>query len=212
MASRDAGRRGAGDDTPPDDPRLAAARYRSSETSSGADPDDDTDTAGQSTQEERAMFVEMAIRQAIRAGEFDNLPGAGKPLENLQRPHDPDWWIRQKVQREQITGLGPPALTLRTENAALDARLDAAASERAVRELLDDFNARVIHARRQLQGGPPVVTPTRDIEVELGRWHGRRAARARAAEEARTAAADAIAAMTWRERRRARRAGGPAAR
>jgi hypothetical protein len=44
-----------------------------------------------------------------------------------------------------------------------------------------DFNARVIDARRQLQGGPPVVTKTRDVDAEVQRWLERRAAAAAAA-------------------------------
>ena len=43
---------------------------------------------------------------------------------------------------------------------------------------MEDFNARVIDARRQLQGGPPVITKTRDVDVELDRWRERRAAAA----------------------------------
>jgi len=140
----------------------------------------------------------------MRRGDFDNLPGAGKPLPNLHQT-DPDWWIRQKIESERITGLGPPALTLRSENEGLDARIDAAPPENAVREILRDFNARVIEARRQLQGGPPVVTPTRDADAEIARWRERRAERFRTVDAAREAAAAEHAALTWRERRRARR-------
>ena len=124
--------------------------------------------------DQRAKYVEMSIQQAIRKGDFDDLPGAGKPLEGLGEVHDPDWWIRRKIQRENLTGLGPPAFTLRTEDAGLDARLDAMTSEREVRETLDDFNRRVIEARRQLLGGPPVITPVRDVDAEIERWRERR--------------------------------------
>jgi len=130
-----------------------------------------------------SAIVETAIQQAIRRGEFDNLPGAGKPLENLGNPNDPDWWIRRKIETEKLTGLGPPALALRVENVELDARLDLEHSEARVREVLDDFNHRVIEARRQLLGGPPVVTPTRDVDAEVRAWRDRRAARAEAAEQ-----------------------------
>ncbi|HET6270800.1 MAG TPA: DUF1992 domain-containing protein, partial [Arthrobacter sp.] len=57
-----------------------------------------------------------------------------------------------------------------------DDRLDAQYSEKQVLEIVEDFNARIIDARRQLQGGPPVVTKTRDADVELQRWRARRAA------------------------------------
>jgi hypothetical protein len=46
-----------------------------------------------------------------------------------------------------------------------------------VRRVLDDFNHRVVEARRQLLGGPPVVTPTREVEQEVAAWRARRAER-----------------------------------
>jgi hypothetical protein len=155
---------------------------------------DEPDTAGRESMDRRAHYVEIAIQQAMRRGDFDGLPGAGKPLA-FRDVHDPDWWIRRKIERENLTGLGPPALTLRAEDAAMEDRLDALGSEGSVREHLDDFNRRVIEARRQLQGGPPVVTPVRDVDAELARWAERRAARQRDAvvrrerEEAEAAAA-----------------------
>lgn len=188
------------------DSRLNVARYQIDRSTPGSEkPEEESDNAGQSTLEQRALYVEMTIQQAIRRGDFDDLPGSGKPLQNLQQAYDPDWWIRQKIEREKITGLGPPALTLRTENAELDARLDRASSEKAVRDTLREFNSRVVEARRQLQGGPPVVTPPRDIDEEVTRWRERRDTRHRALEQEQERELAALAAMTWRERRRAKR-------
>ncbi len=150
-------------------------------------------------------MVEIAIQQAMRRGDFDDLPGAGRPIPGLDRVQDPDWWIRRKIEREGLTGIGPPALTLRREDAELDARMDATASEAAVRELLGNFNARVIEARRQLLGGPPVITSTRDIEQELTAWRERRNARLRAREAEQERERAMLASMSWRERRRARK-------
>jgi len=148
--------------------------------------------------------VETVIQQAIRRGDFDDLPGAGKPIPGLGERLDPDWWIRRKIQAEKLTGLGPPALTLRVEAAQLEATLDGIAREDDVRDLLADFNRRVIEARRQLQGGPPVVTATRDVDAEVAAWRERRAAAARAAAAAATdAAADAARSRRRWLRRRA---------
>jgi hypothetical protein len=158
-----------------DDPRLNAARYRVARAA-GEDAPTEEPREGPTVDQLRSN-AEIAIQQAMRRGDFDNLPGAGKPLEGLGSRHDPDWWIRQKIRNEQLTGLGPPALTLRTENAGLDARLDALFQESDVRAVLEDFNARVIEARRQLLGGPPVVTPTRDVDAEVAAWRARRAGR-----------------------------------
>jgi hypothetical protein len=164
------------------------------------DPIDQETAAARESMGRRAQLVELRIQQAMRRGDFDDLPGAGKPLPT-SATHDPDWWIRRKIERERLTGLGPPALTLRSEDAALDGRLDALGSERAVREHLDDFNRRVVEARRQLLGGPPVVTATRDADAEVARWRERRDARLREAARVRAAEEDA-AAVERRERRR----------
>ncbi|MDL9981492.1 DUF1992 domain-containing protein [Microbacterium candidum] len=164
----------------------AEARRRSERAARGrqgdaADTAEDTAAPsgrpGGMSELERAAVVETAIQQAIRRGEFDDLPGAGKPIPRLGDHHDPDWWIRRKIETEQLRGLGPAALTLRVENAELDALLDGLVRETDVRETLEDFNRRVIEARRQLQGGPPVVTPTRDVEAEVAAWTERRTAR-----------------------------------
>ena len=191
----------------PDDTRLAAARY-AVERDAQAEDDEPVDR-GAPTLDERAQAVEIAVRQAIRRGDFDGLPGAGKPIADLGRVRDPDWWIRRKIEREQLTGLGPPALTLRTEDAELDDRLDALAGEQTVRDVLADFNARVREARRQLLGGPPVITRSRDVEAEVAAWReraeARRAVRLLAEQEEREREAAERATMRWRERLRARR-------
>jgi hypothetical protein len=126
-------------------------------------------------------IVETAIQVAIRQGQFDDLPGAGKPIPGLGDHHDPDWWIRRKIERENLTGLGPPALMLRVEDRELEAQLDGLRREADVRAVLEDFNRRVVEARRQLLGGPPVVTKPRDVEAEVAAWQARREAAALAA-------------------------------
>ena len=47
-----------------------------------------------------------------------------------------------------------------------------------MREYLEDFNRRVIEARRQLLGGPPVVTPTVEVDERVAQWADRRDAAA----------------------------------
>ena len=170
------------------DSRDAAMRYRLRKQAieRGDDPPEEEEPPTETriwTEAERAAVVEIAIDQAIRRGDFDNLAGAGKPIPGLGATNDPDWWIRRKIERERLTGLGPPALTLRTEYASLANRLDELRTDAEVREYLEDFNHRVIEARRQLLGGPPVVTPTVDVDQWVSDWSERRAAAARRAAE-----------------------------
>ncbi|PVG84844.1 DUF1992 domain-containing protein [Nocardioides gansuensis] len=126
----------------------------------------------------QTQWVEQQIQAAQRRGEFDDLPGAGKPIE-LGEEHDPDWWLKKLVEREQISVL-PPAIALRKEDAELDDRLDALTTEALVRKEVEEFNARVHHALYTTHGWPPVVTPKRDVEAEVERWRERRDARRQA--------------------------------
>ncbi len=161
--------------------RLEKLRRERPDLYGEPDPANAGRTDAGSSELERAAYVETVIQQAIRRGDFDDLPGAGKPLPGLADHHDPDWWIRRKIQTEKLTGLGPPALMLRVEDRELDDRLDALHRESEVREAVQDFNRRVIEARRQLLGGPPVITATRDVEDAVAAWRERRDDRARSA-------------------------------
>jgi len=174
----------------------------------GTAPDPEVDAADEAAEagarariDQQTAWVDRQVRAAIARGEFDNLPGAGKPLR-LPGTHDPDWWVKGLIEREKITGIAPPAVGLRAEDAALDGELDRMATEEQVREALSDFNHRVVEARRQLQGGPPVVTPLREVEDEVNAWRQRRAERravVRAAEL--RAQAEATPRRWWRRRR-----------
>jgi hypothetical protein len=140
----------------------------------------------------QASWVDQQIRVAMAKGEFDDLPGAGKPIEDLGSQHDPDWWLKKLVEREQITGVLPPSLQLRKEDAELDGMLDTLNVEAEVRRELEDFNSRVIAARYRLPEGPPLITMPRDVDTEVDRWRERRTARrARRAEAVRSAAREA---------------------
>jgi len=187
-----------------------AARYRyqqlvDSEIERGSlDPDEVREERRLLRLQDVERHARARIEEAERRGVFEGNPYHGKPLPGNNGRHDPDWWIKAKIEREDIRGIAPPALALRTEDAELDDHLDALTTEDDVRAVLVDFNARVKEARRQLLGGPPVVTPMRDVDVEVERWRERRDAR-RAADE-RAAADRAAAEQAARPRRWWRRA------
>ncbi|MGH3366696.1 MAG: DUF1992 domain-containing protein [Nocardioidaceae bacterium] len=124
--------------------------------------------------EQKALWVDLQIERAMADGAFDNLPGAGKPIHALGSTHDPDWWVKGLIERERLSGLLPPALALRNEDAEFDEQVDRETTELGVPRLVEDFNARVVEARRQLLGGPPVVTQMRDVAVEVAAWRVRR--------------------------------------
>ena len=128
-----------------------------------------------------SLWVDQQIRVAMERGDFDDLPGAGKPIAGLDKDHNPDWWLQQMIERENIVVL-PPSLQLRKDDAGLDARLDALAREDDVRREVADFNARVLRARYSPQDGqPPLVTMPRDVDETVAAWEARRAERRAAA-------------------------------
>ena len=49
---------------------------------------------------------ERLIREAIEAGEFDNLPGAGKPIAGAGVPDDDLWWVREWLERTRAETAG----------------------------------------------------------------------------------------------------------
>jgi len=127
---------------------------------------------------QQQTWVDLQIQKAMARGDFDDLPGAGKPIADLGTEHDPDWWLKRMIKREQVSVL-PPALQLRKEDAELDGLLDKLAAEREVRREVEEFNARVLRARYTPMDGPPLVTQPRDVEETVTAWRERREARRR---------------------------------
>jgi len=48
-----------------------------------------------------AIHVERLIRDAMEAGEFDDLPGEGEPLPGAGTPDDEYWWVRKWLERNR---------------------------------------------------------------------------------------------------------------
>jgi hypothetical protein len=44
---------------------------------------------------------ERLIREAMEDGQFDDLPGAGKPLPGAGVPDDDLWWVRDWLKRNR---------------------------------------------------------------------------------------------------------------
>ncbi|WP_166391325.1 DUF1992 domain-containing protein [Nocardioides ochotonae] len=125
---------------------------------------------------QQQTWVDLQVRRAMERGDFDDLRGAGRPIQGLGSEHDPDWWLKGLIERERVVVL-PPSVELRKEDAGLEDHLDTLNTEGQVREHLEDFNSRVIAARYRLPEGPPLITMPRDVDVEVAAWQERRAAR-----------------------------------
>ncbi|EWT03308.1 molecular chaperone DnaJ [Intrasporangium oryzae NRRL B-24470] len=125
--------------------------------------------------------VERQIREAQERGDFDDLPGAGKPLD-LSDSGDPDWWVKRMARREGIdlSGALPGALGLRKEAAGFPESLADVRREEQVREILTDYNHRVLADRLRPAVGnlPPLLAKTVDVDDMVAQWRELRADRA----------------------------------
>jgi Domain of unknown function (DUF1992) len=123
-------------------------------------------------------WIDQQIYEATQRGEFDDLPGAGKPLP--QHPDDDGQrWLREYLRREGVSAdeLLPPPLKLRKERARLIENVAEKSSEAEVREAVSELNYRIAEFRR-IPVGPPIFVPLLDAGEMVARW---RAARAQAA-------------------------------
>lgn len=132
-------------------------------------------------------WVERRIRAAQERGEFDDLTTAGKPLRNLDQPHDDNWWIKGLIERENLdtTALLPPQIALRKEASALPETILHERSEQAARDHAEDFNSRVRECWSRPREGPAVLAKPVDVDEMVAHWraHHGPAQAAGAAEE-----------------------------
>lgn len=119
-------------------------------------------------------WIDRQIREGMERGEFDGLPGHGKPLRDVDRPRDEMWWVKDKLRREEASYL-PPTLALRKQVEDARAAIAASASEDEVRRIVADVNARIVEVNSRVTAGPPSTLAPLDPERTVERWRaGRR--------------------------------------
>jgi len=120
-------------------------------------------------------WVDKQIGDAVRRGDFAQLPGAGKPLPaGTDTSYDELWWVRQKMAREGLSVL-PPTLALRKEAEDVLAAAYAAPSERIARKLVTDVNVKIRDMMFKPPPGPPLGMKPYDVEEVVREWRERRA-------------------------------------
>jgi Domain of unknown function (DUF1992) len=119
-------------------------------------------------------WIDRQIREASERGEFDNLPGAGKPIAGVGAPDDEMWWVKQLMRRENLSYL-PPSLALRKEAEDVLASVPAAKSESAVREMIAKLNEKIAAAIRTPADGPPLNLMPLDVDKVVESWRDSRA-------------------------------------
>ncbi|MBF6465231.1 DUF1992 domain-containing protein [Nocardia beijingensis] len=126
-------------------------------------------------------WVDKQIREAAERGEFDNLPGTGKPIPGAGTAYDQDWWLRGYLRREGVgsDALLPPSLLLRRDIEHLPDEVRDATSERQVRAAVSELNKRIVDWLRRPEGPFVPIAPVNADEI-VEQWrHARAAARPR---------------------------------
>lgn len=118
-------------------------------------------------------WVERQISQAQARGDFDRLPGAGKPLPWRSPDETVYDWVVAKARKENLDlfGMLPPGLALRRERDLLPERVAELTSEQQVRALAEDYDARVRDFWRQPQESRWSPVPGLvDVEALVAGW------------------------------------------
>ena len=105
----------------------------------------------------------------MRRGEFDRLPGAGKPIAGLDGAHDELWWVRRKLAEEQVEAL-PRSLQLRRRRELTVAAAMACTDEGRVRTMLEELNTEIRTLNRYGAPGPPSTLMPLDVDEFVERW------------------------------------------
>jgi hypothetical protein len=123
-------------------------------------------------------WIDRQITAAQERGAFAELPGAGKPLPDLDREQTSYDWALKWARRENgdVAGMLPPGLALRRERDLLPDAVPSLPSEAAVRALAEDYNDRVRAFWRRPQEGPPVVPGLADADALVRLWRATRPA------------------------------------
>ncbi|GAA2091997.1 DUF1992 domain-containing protein [Microlunatus panaciterrae] len=115
-------------------------------------------------------WIDRQIREAQERGEFDNLPGSGKPIKGLDGRPDENWWVKGLMEREKISAPLPGSLLLRKEVANLQEALAEERSEDTVRAIIENLNSRIRESRIRGIDGPNIFIKTVDVEQAVQTW------------------------------------------
>ena len=119
-------------------------------------------------------WIDRQIREAADRGEFDNLPGAGKPLPGAGGQVEEQWWLKDYLRREGLPSdvLLPTPLLLRKEVDALPEAVRGLRTEAEVRELAADLNQRIVEWLR-FGDGPRVPLRPVNADQVVEQWRAR---------------------------------------
>ncbi len=116
-------------------------------------------------------WIDRQIREAMERGEFDDLPGQGRPID-LSDTSD-DWWIKATIKRENLDAVLPGPLALRREVEDIAEAVADARTEAEVRERCEALNDRAREHYARPSRGPLIPVRLVDVDAEVRAWRER---------------------------------------
>jgi hypothetical protein len=122
-------------------------------------------------------WIDQQISEAMRRGDFDNLPGAGRPLPGAGGTDDDDWWVRGFLRREapDVDALLPSSMLLRKQIDRLPEIVRGLRSEQEVRALVERLNTQVRQSWRT-ETGPQAPVRLVNVDRVVRQWRADRSA------------------------------------
>ena len=119
-------------------------------------------------------LAERRIEEAMREGKFDNLPGAGKPLELEPMPAEENarlmWWALRILKNHDVT---PDEVRYRKQIDRLKDELEQATSEQRVVTLVTSINCLVRQVNTMGTNALKAAVAPVSLEAELRRLQER---------------------------------------
>ncbi|MEE2757735.1 MAG: DUF1992 domain-containing protein [Myxococcota bacterium] len=113
-------------------------------------------------------WIDRQIDASMKRGEMDHLPGKGKPLPGVNGRYDPDWWLKEKLQRENLD-LTPETIVSRRKVEVWMESYLALSSAAQVRRQADALN-KVIQAANKTDLGPHLPQQMLDVDALIRTW------------------------------------------
>jgi hypothetical protein len=122
-------------------------------------------------------WIDRQIREAQERGDFEDLPGRGKPLPGYGDQYREDWWLHGYLRREGVSSdtMLPAPLRLRKEIERLPEDVRPLDTEAEVREIVSELNERIV-AYVRAGGGPRVPVAPVNADNVVSQWREHRAA------------------------------------
>ena len=114
------------------------------------------------------------IREAMERGEFDNLPGAGRPLDLGVPGRELG---RAPSRPGRPLGRAPGALGVRRQKQDIQRTLADVADEETAQAIIAHLNQRIAEANIIPWQGPMIITGRLDVDRTLAEWRRRRVER-----------------------------------